>query len=84
MNDLQRVTFRFDRETEVHYLARTPEVGDRVSHENELWLVTLVESDPLGLLVICEQSRDEALRAGAIELAPTAEPRGNALNHRPV
>ena len=64
MNELQRVTFRFGRETEVQYLARTPEVGDRVSHGKELWLVTLVESDPLGMLVICEQSQHEVLRAG--------------------
>ena len=64
MNELERVTFRFGPETEVHYLAHIPEVGDRVTHGRELWLVTLVESDPLGMLVICEQAQDEVVRAG--------------------
>lgn len=64
MADLQRVTFRFDRDTEVHYLARAPEVGDRVSHRNELWVVRLVETDPVGIFVICEQSRDGVARTG--------------------
>ena len=55
MDDLQRVTFRFESDTEVHYLGALPNVGDRVTHEQELWIVANVNADPLDALVICER-----------------------------
>ena len=56
MAELQRVTFRFGRDTELHYLSRVPEVGDRVAHRGELWVVADVRSDSVGEIVTCERS----------------------------
>jgi hypothetical protein len=50
----QRVTFRFGGATDIRYLREVPNVGDFASHGNELWVVSRVEVDPLGVLVICE------------------------------
>jgi hypothetical protein len=50
----QRVTFRFGAATDVRYLREVPEVGDFVSHRNELWMVSRVEADSVGTLVICD------------------------------
>jgi hypothetical protein len=55
MNRLQRVTFRFGGDTEIHYVAQAPEPGERVTHGRELWLVARVEEDAVGTLVMCEQ-----------------------------
>jgi hypothetical protein len=55
----QRVTFRFAGHMEVQYLSGLPEVGNRVSHDGELWVVRRVESDSVGALVVCESSRQE-------------------------
>lgn len=57
MDELHRVTFRFAGSTEIHYLGELPDVGDFVSHGNELWEVSRVETDPVGALVICELPR---------------------------
>jgi len=68
MGELQRVTFRFGRDTELQYLSRVPEVGDRVTHGGALWVVTDVRSDSVGEVVICE--RPDRLRGhdgGAVE-----------------
>jgi hypothetical protein len=54
----RRVTFWFGRDSDVRYLAEPPEVGDFVSHGNELWLVSKVEEDALGTSVSCEQTRE--------------------------
>jgi hypothetical protein len=54
MNDLQRVTFRFGSDTQIHYLAQAPRPGERVTHGRELWVVASVEEDAVGTLVICE------------------------------
>jgi hypothetical protein len=56
MDALRPFTFRFDRDTEVHYLARAPEVGERVTHSGELWVVVDVGADTAGKVVICERS----------------------------
>jgi len=40
---LQRVSFRFGRETEVRYLAQVPEIGDHVTHGNAIWVISEVE-----------------------------------------
>ena len=53
----KRVTFRFADQMEVQYLRGLPEVGDRVSHDGQLWVVTRVEADSVGALVVCESSR---------------------------
>jgi hypothetical protein len=53
---LQRVSFRFGSETEVRYLTRAPEVGDRVTRATESWLVSEVDTDELGALVTCGRS----------------------------
>ena len=55
MNDLQRVTFRFGGDTQIHYLSQAPKRGERVTHGRELWVVARVEEDAVGTLVICEQ-----------------------------
>lgn len=65
MNESQRVTFRFARDTEVHYVEHLPSVGDRVTHQHELWQVASVDEDLVGVIVVCELSdhgRSRALR----------------------
>ena len=55
MDELQqRVTFRFGGATDIRYLREVPNVGDFASHGNDLWIVSRVEVDQLGVLVICE------------------------------
>jgi hypothetical protein len=58
MDELHRVTFRFGGHTEIQYLAQLPEAGDHVSHGHELWVVSRVETDAVGTLVICEAPRN--------------------------
>ena len=58
MDELRRVTFRFGGDTQIHYLAQPPRPGEHVTHGGELWLVTSVEQDAVGTLVICEQTAD--------------------------
>jgi hypothetical protein len=68
MAEQQRVTFRFGRDTEVHYVDRLPAIGDRVTRGRELWVVTRVEGDDLGMLVICERSeRGVSTNGGRVE-----------------
>ena len=68
MAELQRVTFRFGRDTELQYLSRVPEVGDRVTHGRDVWVVTDVRSDSVGEVVICERSdRVRDHDGGAVE-----------------
>jgi hypothetical protein len=55
MVETQQVTFRFGRDTEVHYLERLPREGDRVALGRELWVVTSVDSDEVGVVVVCER-----------------------------
>lgn len=55
MDDLQRVTFRFGGETQIHYIAKPPQPGDRVTYGRELWVVARVEEDAVGPLVVCER-----------------------------
>jgi hypothetical protein len=62
--DKWRVAFWFGSESEVRYVAQTPEVGDYVSHRSELWLVSKVTEDALGAVVVCEQ-RAEPVRRSA-------------------
>ena len=58
MDEPQRVTFRFGSDTQIHYLAQAPRPGEHVTHGRELWVVTSVEQDAVGTLVICEQTAD--------------------------
>jgi hypothetical protein len=68
MAEQQRVTFRFGRDTEVQYLDRLPSVGDRVSHGQELWVVTDVEQDDVGALVVCQRpARNTSSDGGRVE-----------------
>jgi hypothetical protein len=57
MDELKRVTFRFADTTQVHYLADVPKQGEAVAHGHDLWVVSRVESDEVGTLVVCEPSR---------------------------
>lgn len=50
-----QVTFRFGSDTEFHYLVDLPSIGDRVAHAHELWVVTGVDLDSIGALVVCER-----------------------------
>ena len=77
MDELQqRVTFRFGGATDIRYLREVPNVGDFASHGNELWVVSRVEVDPLGVLVICENSSGTGgrRRATYVEEGPPAGP----------
>lgn len=60
----RQVIFRFGRDSDIRYLAEPPEVGDYVSHGNELWLVSKVAEDALGAAVICEQTRETRAPTG--------------------
>ena len=51
---LQRVSFRFGRETEVRYLAQVPEIGDHVTHGTAIWVNSEVRTDGVGAFVTCE------------------------------
>ena len=62
MNESQRVTFRFARDTEVHYVDRLPSIGDRVTHQHELWIVASVDEDLVGVIVVCELLRPRTFR----------------------
>jgi hypothetical protein len=55
MDEQQRVTFRFEGDTEVYYVRELPSLGDRVTHQHEMWVVTAVDEDSLGALVMCGQ-----------------------------
>lgn len=57
--DLQRVTFRFSVNTEVHYVVAVPEPGDLVAHRHELWVVMQLGEDSGGAVAICKQSPDQ-------------------------
>lgn len=57
MDGLRPVTFRFDADTEMRYLARAPEVGDLVGHGHELWIVLHVYVDARGHIVICRRPK---------------------------
>jgi hypothetical protein len=54
VDDQQRVTFRFEEDSEVQYLRDIPELGDKVSHQGALWMVSSVNNDGLGALVTCQ------------------------------
>jgi hypothetical protein len=66
MEGSRQVTFRFESETEVQYLDRLPSVGDRVTHERELWVVTSVDADAVGVLVLCKQQSRAAPENGDV------------------
>jgi len=55
-SDVQRVSFRFGHETEVHYLTRVPEVGDHVTRGRELWIIAEVRTHELGVVATCEDA----------------------------
>jgi hypothetical protein len=62
MEDKPRVAFWFGRDSEVRYVATPPELGDFVSQGSELWLVSDVVQDDLGLSVLCEKPPDPELQ----------------------
>jgi hypothetical protein len=51
----RRATFRFGLDSELKYVPDLPEVGDFVTHRSELWVVSRVEVDATGALVVCER-----------------------------
>ena len=63
MDGLQRVTFRFDDATEVRYLPTIPEPGDLVTHDRELWRVSFVSADVVGITVVCELPMGDGLHS---------------------
>jgi hypothetical protein len=52
-----RVTFDFSGAREVYDTRTAPEIGDFVSHGNDLWVVSRVEADGVDLLITCELPR---------------------------
>jgi hypothetical protein len=50
---LERVSFRFESDSEVRSLAHTPTRGDRVLHGGKLWVISYVVTDDLGRFVGC-------------------------------
>ena len=57
MQKQRRIAFWFGNEVEVRYLSAVPEIGDYVTHDNELWLVSNVGEDAFGTAVICDRAR---------------------------
>jgi hypothetical protein len=57
MDALRPVTFRFQGDTEMRYLARAPKVGELVGHGHEFWIVVHVYVDAAGLIVVCRRPR---------------------------
>jgi hypothetical protein len=62
MEERRRVTFRFGGDTEVQYVGDVPRVGDFVTHRSEIWVVSRIEIDGLGALVICERDKTSSPR----------------------
>ena len=60
-SDQTRVTFDFAGAQEVQYTAELPEIGDYVSHQEMLWVVSTIEEHDLGVHVTCEPTRTDAL-----------------------
>lgn len=58
MEAQRRVVFSFGPESEVRYIAGVPDVGDRVSHGNELWIVSEVGVNGVGTYVTRKRPRD--------------------------
>ena len=58
METQRRVVFSFGSESEVRYIDGVPEVGDRVTHGTELWLVSEVSVNGVGICVKCERPRE--------------------------
>lgn len=67
MDGLQRVTFRFDAETQVHYVEPMPEPGELVAHRGEFWVVVSVETDQVGALVTCARRDNRPPRLDSVE-----------------
>ena len=63
-DDQVRVTFRFGREIEVKYLVRLPAIGDHATHGRELWVVTDVQRDASGPMIVCERASGASVRGG--------------------
>ncbi len=60
-----RVTFDFAGTREVHYLAGVPEVGDLVSHRDEVWVVLRVDGDGAGPFITCELPSAPSTESGS-------------------
>jgi hypothetical protein len=56
----RRAAFWFGSEIEVRYVAEPPEVGNYVTHRDELWRVSNVDEDELGLTVVCKPPQSAA------------------------
>jgi hypothetical protein len=67
VDGLQRVTFRFEAETQVHYVDPLPELGERVAHRGELWVVVGVETDQVGALVTCARQHSPTPSLDSVE-----------------
>jgi len=83
VGEQQPVTFRFGEDTEVQYLRDIPALGDYVSHQGALWMVSSVHDDALGALVTCEprvhterptSTREELRSSGTEHSGPAASP----------
>jgi hypothetical protein len=59
--DQSRAAFRFEGDTEVHYVRELPNPGDFVTHRGEMWVVSSVEMSDVGAVVTCERpARNDA------------------------
>jgi hypothetical protein len=56
----RRVAFRFGGDSQVRYVSQPPEAGDYVNYGDELWLVTGIVEDDLGVSIVCEQPSKRA------------------------
>ena len=59
MHEPQRVTFQFGPKAEVYDVDELPHLGDRVTYDDELWIVMQVRGDSSGAFVLCERPRRE-------------------------
>ena len=58
----QRVAFWFGADSEVHYVAEQPQVGDYVIHGDELWIASRTGLDDLGAFVLCRHPHKRRFR----------------------
>jgi len=53
---LQRMSFKFERDSEVRYMAGVPKVGDHVTRGDELWTVSAVDNHRDEPVIVCARS----------------------------
>lgn len=58
MDGVRPVSFRFEDDVDVKYMAEIPVCGDLVTHGDGLWVVLHVQIDAIGTTVFCKRPTD--------------------------